>query len=325
MPAAEDALQGDFSSIESGVEDIFSDPVAFVSDELANLDSSFRDATGIGLFGSEGLDDATGKTAADEAEDAAEEAAKIQSKASETNIEESARQFDITRASLERFEEPGVRALGQQQALLGLSGQEEQQAAFQAFEESQGQKFLRDRAQRNLTRNASAIGGLGGGNVRSALVQQGVGFAQQDFQNQFGRLGQLAGQGQAAATNIGQFGQQATGQQGQFRTAGSEARASGIFGAQQARAGQQAQTTQLLGNIIGAAACDIRLKTDIVEVGRDSISGIYMFKYHNNDALFVGRMAQELLETRPDAVITDHESGFLHVTQEFAPELITWH
>ena len=101
--------------------------------------------------------------------------------------QESRRQFDLTRADFKPFQEAGVAAIGQQQALVGLSGVEAQQEALAALEVSPGQQFLRDRAQKNLVRNASAIGGLGGGNVRSALVQQGVGFAQQDIQNQFGR------------------------------------------------------------------------------------------------------------------------------------------
>lgn len=134
---------------------------------------------------------------------------------------------------------------------------EQQQAAFAALEESPGQQFLRDRAQKNLVRNASAIGGLGGGNVRSALVQQGVGFAQQDLQNQFARLGQVAGQGQAAATNVGQFGQQVAGsvsnllsqqgQAGQFAAQQSgQARATGIQN-------QSAIQQQAIGQIAGAA------------------------------------------------------------------------
>ena len=105
---------------------------------------------------------------------------------------------------------------------------EQQQSAFDKFNQSPGQQFLRDRAQKNLLRNSAAIGGLGGGNVRSALVQQGVGFAQQDFNNQFGRLGQLAGQGQNAATNVSQFGQQSANAIGNSLIAGGNARASGI-------------------------------------------------------------------------------------------------
>ena len=107
------------------------------------------------------------------------------------------------------------------------SAQDQQKQAFQNFVESPGQKFIRDRAQRSLTRNSSAIGGLGGGNVRSALVEQGAGFAQQDFQNQFGRLGQLAGQGQASAQSLGSLGSASIGRQGQL-TSNQISRSSGL-------------------------------------------------------------------------------------------------
>ena len=146
------------------------------------------------------------------------------------------------------FREAGIGALGQQQALLGLSGVDAQQTAFAGLESSPGQKFLRDRAQRNLVRNASAIGGLGGGNVRSALVEQGVGFAQQDIQNQFGRLGQLAGQGQAATTSIGQFGAQAAGNIQQGLNQVGQTRASGITGS---AAGLRGGLQQVAGGVAG--------------------------------------------------------------------------
>ena len=178
-----------------------------------------------------GLDDITGVEAA---QDAANQAADIQAQGALAAEEGINRRFDITQENLRPFQEAGVGALGRQQALLGLSGQDAQQQAFQDFNESPGQAFLRNRGEKALLRNASAIGGLGGGNVRSALQQQGIGFAQQDFQNQFGRLGQIAGQGQAATTTGGQLGAQAAGQAGQFGIAGSEARASGILGGQQA-------------------------------------------------------------------------------------------
>jgi hypothetical protein len=105
---------------------------------------------------------------------------------------------------LNPFATAGVSALEQQQALLGMGGQAQQDAAFGAFRDSPGQKFMRDRAQKNLLRNSAAIGGLGGGNVRSALVEQGAGFAAQDFNNQFNRLGDIRTAGQNAAANIGQ-------------------------------------------------------------------------------------------------------------------------
>ena len=193
------------------------------------------------------VDDVTG---VEGAQDAARDAANIQAQAALRAEEGINRRFDVTQENLRPFQEAGVGALGQQQALLGLGGQDAQQEAFAAFNESPGQKFIRDRAQKNLVRNSSAIGSLGGGNVRSALVEQGAGFAQQDFNNQFGRLGQIAGQGQSAVTNIGQFGAQAAQQAGQAGIAGSQARASGILGAAQA----ESQFTNSLLNLGGQAA-----------------------------------------------------------------------
>jgi hypothetical protein len=63
---------------------------------------------------------------------------------------------------------------------------------------------------------------------------------------------------------------------------------------------------------------DRRLKTDIVEIGRDELGGIYECRYIGSDAKMVCRMADELQKTRPDAVF-EHESGYLMVTSEFAP------
>lgn len=207
-----------------------------------------NDVVSAGSFGL--VKDVTG---VEGAKKAAGDAAFVQAKATERAQTEQQRQFDVTQENLRPFQEAGVSAIGQQQALLGLSGEDEQAQAFQAFNASPGQKFLRDRVQRNLVRNASAIGGLGGGNVRSALVEQGAGFAQQDFQNQFGRLGQLAGQGQAATTNLGQFGAQKATSVGNLGIAGSQARASGILGKAQAESQFINQLIQLGGQAAGAA------------------------------------------------------------------------
>lgn len=118
------------------------------------------------------------------------------------------------RAQLDPFAKAGVSALEQQQALLGLGAPEDQQAAFAQFTESPGQQFIRERAEKALLRNSAKIGGLGGGNVRSALVEQGAGFAAQDFSDQFNRLDNLRAGGQNAALNIGQ---------GALTTAGNKA------------------------------------------------------------------------------------------------------
>lgn len=178
---------------------------------------------------------------------ATSQAARSQRKAAEAGIGEQRRQFDITQEQFAPFQEAGVSALGQQQALLGLGSPEEQQAAFAAFSDTPGQQFLRGQQERALLRNASAIGGLGGGNVRSALQAQAFGRAQTDFSNQFNRLGALSGAGQQATTQLGQFrGGTAANVSGLLGQAGA-ARASGILGRQQA-------IGQTIGNVAGLAA-----------------------------------------------------------------------
>ena len=176
-----------------------------------------------------------GAISARQAGKSAEQAADVQAQAAREGVAESARQFDQTREDFQPFREAGVGALGQQQALLGLSGQEAQEQAFAGLKESPAQQFLRSRAERGLIRNQAAIGGLGGGNIRTALQEQGTAFAQQDISNQFNRLATLTGGGQAATTNVAKLGAAATAQQNASNMQAANAQASGILGAQQAQ------------------------------------------------------------------------------------------
>jgi hypothetical protein len=266
--------------------------------------------------------------------DAASDAADVQAEGAQRAEDGINRRFDVTQESFRPFQEAGVAALGQQQALLGIGGEEAQNEAFAAFNESPGQKFIRDRAQKNLLRNAGSMGGIGGGNIRSALVEQGTGFAQQDFNNQFGRLGQIAGQGQNATTNVSQFGATAANQAGNAGIAQTEARASGILGRQQAINQGIGDIAGLTGTALGIAGggqfggggatgggmsnfSDIRLKDNIRKVGTDQNGGIYEFSYIGSAKKFIGRMAQELYNYKPESV-TVHNSGFLQVSDEFA-------
>lgn len=263
--------------------------------------------------------DLSGQKEGKKAKDAAKRAAREQEDSAFAGIAEQRRQFDLTQESFKPFRDAGVSAIAQQQALLGLSGQEAQQAALDQFNQSPGQQFLRDRAQKNLLRNSAAIGGLGGGNVRSALVEQGVGFAQQDFNNQFGRLGQLAGQGQAATQSVGQFGQNTANniQQG-FMNQG-QARASGILGQQQASA-QQQQQMQQAGMMALSFFSDPKLKTNKKVIGEKNGYKIWSWTWNKlaesiglrgNDK---GVMADEVITKNPEAVsVVD---GFMKVNYE---------
>ena len=96
---------------------------------------------------------------------------------------------------LQPWQQAGTTALQQQQAMLGMGTPEEQKAAMDALSETPAQRFLRSRQEKSLMRSAPGMGGLGGGNVRSALQEQAAGFASQDFNNQFGRLNAMNQQG----------------------------------------------------------------------------------------------------------------------------------
>ncbi len=178
---------------------------------------------------------------------AAGRAAESGERSAEAGVAEQRRQFDVTQESLRPSIEAGDLARQQQLALLGLSGTEAQQAAFTGLGDSPGQQFIRKRQERALVRNAAATGGLQGGNVLTALQEQAAGFASQDIQNQFGRLGQVAGQGQSAATATGQFGAQASGNIQQGLQAAGQARQSGILNQNQALQ----QTVGGLSNVAG--------------------------------------------------------------------------
>ena len=92
----------------------------------------------------------------------------------------------------------GQQAATNQRALLGLGTQAEQDTAMAGFRDTPGQEFMRGRAEKALLRNSAKIGGLGGGTVRTALAEQGAGFAAQDYNQHMNRLQNVSSQGMQA-------------------------------------------------------------------------------------------------------------------------------
>lgn len=267
---------------------------------------------------------------------AAGEAAEGQERAAAASIEELRRQFDITEArgveaqefqreQLDPFIRAGGGALEQQQALLGLGGAGAKRRAVEGLSESPGQQFLRGRQEKALLRSSAALGGLGGGNVRTALQEQATGFAQQDLENQFNRLGAISGAGLSAASGAGQGALSSAGQLGQFGQQTSQGITQQLTGAANARAsGIQAQQ-QAKSNLIGTAAgvgaaifSDIRLKTNIRKTGElDNGLGWYTWDWTDkgkelaNGQRSEGVIAQEAVKLFPDAV--KETNGYLTV------------
>lgn len=100
------------------------------------------------------------------------------------------------------YTQAGAGAIEQEAALSGALGPEAQQAAINSFIESPGQKYLREQQEKALLRSSAATGGLGGGRVRSALMEQAMGIAATQQQQQLENLRSIASRGQTAAGDV---------------------------------------------------------------------------------------------------------------------------
>ncbi len=141
-----------------------------------------------------------------EGEQSASDAAGIQAGAATAGIEEQRRQFDALQALLKPYTEAGTGALGQQQALLGLGGNQAQQQAITALQQSPQFTAMLQQGENAMLQNASATGGLRGGNTQAALAQFRPALLAQTIQDQYARLGGLTSIGQNAAAGVGNAG-----------------------------------------------------------------------------------------------------------------------
>jgi hypothetical protein len=187
---------------------------------------------------------AVGLIAAEQQRKSASKASSAQQQAAQGGIDEQRRQFDELRRLLEPYTQAGLPALKQQQALLGLEGPEAQQAAISAIENQPGFQSMIQQGENAMLQNASATGGLRGGNLQGAMAQFRPQMLAQAIQDQYSRLGGMTTLGQQSAAGVGtagmQTGRDIAGLLGQM----GAARAGGILGqgkAQQQMIGSLAQ------------------------------------------------------------------------------------
>ena len=143
---------------------------------------------------------------------------------------EGRRQHEQNREDFAPYIERGNAAGDRYNDFLGLNGQEAEQSAISGFNESPGQAFLRQRQERALTRNSAAIGGLGGGNVRTALQEQAFGIANTQLGERKDRLAGVSGLGASATANQAQIGAGISSNISNSQIGRGNARASGILG-----------------------------------------------------------------------------------------------
>jgi len=132
------------------------------------------------------------------------------------------------------YAQAGRDALAQQRALAGLDGPEAQQAALAQLENSPQFQTMMQQSEQAILANASATGGLRGGNVQQALAQNRPALLSQLIDQQYGRLGGLAGAGQQGSQFTAGLGAQYAGLLGDLYGQRASATSGGILGAQAA-------------------------------------------------------------------------------------------
>jgi hypothetical protein len=196
-------------------------------------------STGLALLGGAILSSAVQSNAASQASSA-------QIVSADRGISEQRRQFNEVQKLLAPFVTGGTTAFGQQMALTGAAGADAQRAAIQAIEQGPEFTALARQGENAILQQASATGGLRGGNVQGALAQFRPQILSGLIEQQYSRLGGLATAGQNAAAGVGTAGMQ-TGQ-----NISSLMQQQGA-----ARAGSALAQGQAFGDLIGSAGMAI--------------------------------------------------------------------
>lgn len=184
--------------------------------------------------------------------DAASEAASIQGDASAAGIAEQR----AARLAMEKLLSPyvsaGTGALSQQQALLGLSGADAQQQAYSAIENSAGFQAQVQQGENAMLQNASATGGLRGGNIQGALAQYRPAMLTNAINQQYANLGGLTQLGQNSAAGVGSSGMTSANNVATLLAQQGAASAGGVLGQANAYSGVLNAPSQLLSMAAGA-------------------------------------------------------------------------
>lgn len=149
-----------------------------------------------------------GAYSANQQKKAAKSASEAQTQSTDMGIAEQQRQFDAVQKLLEPYVGAGSNAVTAQQNLIGLGGNAEQQKAIDALKNSAQFGELTRQGENSILQNASATGGLRGGNVQASLAQFRPQLLSQMIEQQYGRLGGIAQLGQASAAGQASAGLQ---------------------------------------------------------------------------------------------------------------------
>lgn len=191
---------------------------------------------------------------ADAQRSAGNKAAGAQKAAADAEIAERRRQFEAVQKLLQPYVAAGTSAVGGQQDLLGLNGPGKQQAAITALERSPAFASLMRSGENAILQNASATGGLRGGNTQAALAQFRPDLLASLINDQYAKLGGLSSLGQNAAAGVGNAGMATANGIGGALQARGAAQAGAALAGGQAAVGMVNGITQGIGSLAGSGA-----------------------------------------------------------------------
>lgn len=195
---------------------------------------------------------AAGYMSSEATKSSAETAAGAQTQASEQAIALQREQFNKIQELLKPYVEAGVSSTEQQKALLGLKGEDARKQAIQSIEGGDIFKGLSAQGENAILQQASATGGLRGGNVQGALAQFRPKLLSDLIQQQFQNLGTMSNIGQAAATGVSAFGEKSASNISNLLGDIGAAQAGAAQAAGKAESGMWGDVSKLGGMFIGS-------------------------------------------------------------------------
>lgn len=188
----------------------------------------------------------------DSQSDAASTAAAAQVQAAKLGIDEQKRQFDAIQKLLEPYVNAGTASIGAQKSLIGLNGDTTQQSAISGISEGPEMAALIKQGENGILQNASATGGLRGGNIQGALAQFRPQMLAQLIQQRFQNLGGLTTIGQNAAAGTGNAGMQSANSISNLLQQQGAAQAGAALAQGKADANLWSGVTGAIGQVAGA-------------------------------------------------------------------------
>lgn len=178
-------------------------------------------------------------------------AANAQIEASEMGVEEQRRQFDAVQKLLKPYADAGLSGLTGQQDLLGINGTAAQQTAINNINNSSEMQTYLQQGENAILQNASATGGIRGGNTQAALAQFRPHLLNQLINQRYQNLAGMTALGQNAAAGTGNAGMQTASNISNLYQQSGAAQAGAALAKGQASADMWNGVSQAIGQISG--------------------------------------------------------------------------